>query len=145
MVASAIGQNSLLRSASAPKARLLLVADSAERLKWLKSSLGGPAFEVSCAGSMEELRATCGNQHDLVALDLDATQVKVALSHLRENALHANTPLLVETSRLGEDRSLAGVLPAFRAMPCSRNDLSLLARFYSEGGQREEPTRATLL
>jgi len=145
MLAPGIGQNSPLRPAPSPRGRLLLVADSTDRLKRLKASLGGTAFEVSCAGSIEELRATCRSQHDLIALDLDATQVEAALSCLRGDVLHADTPLLVETSRLDGERSLAGVLPAFRAMPCSRNDLSRLARFYSEGGRREESNRAALL
>lgn len=145
MLAPAAGQNSPLRSVPAPKVRLLLVADSMERLKKLEAALGGAAFEISCAASIEELSAACRNQHDLVALDLDAAQVKLALGCLRGNLLHANLPLLVESSELGSDLSLAGVLPAFRAMPCSHNELSLLARFYSEGGRREESNRSALL
>ena len=87
----------------------------------------------------------CRSQHDLVALDLDAARIKAALSCLRGNVLHTNVPLLVESARLGNDLGLTGVLPAFRAMPCSRNELLLLARFYSEGGRKAEDNRTVLL
>ena len=145
MLAPTTGHNSPLRSVPAPKARLLLVADSAERLKRLGAELRNSAFEVSCAGSPEELQAACRSQHELVALDLDATRIKPALSCLRGNVLHANVPLLVESARLGNAPGLAGVLPAFRAMPCSRNELLLLAQFYSEGGRKADANRAALL
>ena len=145
MLAPTTGHNSPLRSVPAPKARLLLVADSTERLKVLRAALGNSAFEVSCAGSLEELQAACHSQHDLVALDLDAARIKAALSCLRGNILHTNVPLLVESARLGNNLGLAGVLPAFRAMPCSRNELLLLAQFYSEGGRKAAANRAALL
>jgi len=145
MLAPITGHRSPLRSVPAPKARLLLVADSTERLKRLMAELGDSVFEISCAGSLEELYTACRNQHDLVAIDLDAAQIKAALSCLRGNVLHTNVPLLVESARLGNQVNLAGVLPAFRAMPCSRNELLLLMRFYGEGGRREEANRATLL
>ena len=145
MLAPTTGHNSPLRSVPAPKARLLLVADSAERLKKLNAELRNSAFEVSCAGSLEELQAACRSQHDLVALDLDATRIKAALYCLRANVLHTNVPLLVESARLSNDQGLAGVLPVFRAMPCSRNELLLLAQFYSEGDRKADDNRAALL
>ena len=145
MIAPITGYHSPLRSVPAPKARLLLVADSIERLKRLKAELANFAFEVSCAGSLEELQAACRNQHDLVALDLDGVRIKAALSCLRSSIFHAAIPVLVESARLGADLNLAGVLPAFRAMPCSHQELLLLTQFYGEGGRKEEVSRATLL
>ncbi len=145
MLAPTTGHHSPLRSVPAPQARLLLVADSPDSLKKLKAEFGNSVFEVACAGSPDELQAACRSQHDLVVLDLDAMRIKAALFCLRGNVLHANVPLLVESARLGNDQSLAGVLPAFRAMPCSHNELLLLARFYGEGGRQEEAKRAALL
>lgn len=145
MIAPTLGHISPLRSVPAPLARLLLVCDSPNKLKRLKAELGNSVFDVTCASSLDELQIACRSQHDLVALDLDSTWIKAALSCLRGNVLHANVPLLVESAELGNDLSLAGVLPAFRAMPCSHNELLLLARFYGEGDRRNDASRAALL
>jgi len=47
---------------------------------------------------------------------------------LRESPAHSEITVLVEASRIATEPSLAGVLPHYRAMPCSHSELVTLAR-----------------
>lgn len=121
------------------KSRLLLVTDSQERLKALKAGLADANFEITCAGSVDELRDACNNHHDLVILDVDSAQIRTLLSTLRTNAGHKTIMTLVESSRLGEENNnLSGLLPSFHAMACSRTEITTLARLF--GNSRKPPT-----
>jgi CheY-like chemotaxis protein len=110
------------------KPRLLLVSDSAERLKALKSCVAAGDFEIDLACSMRELRRACREPHDLVALDAAPTNIIEMLDLIRGSAGNAEIPVLVECTRINNDRRLAGVLPNFRAMPCNSAELQVLLR-----------------
>jgi hypothetical protein len=77
---------------------------------------------------MEEVRRACNTGHDLAVVDVGPGKVIDVLQTLRNSAKHGDISVLVDTSRLLEDPSLAGVLPKFRAMPCNSEELVLLAR-----------------
>src|SRR5688572_15846111 len=129
MLASAV--NSALQTVSFPntKPRLLLVSDSYDRLKSLESGLNHDYFDITLACSLEELVTACGATHDVVALDVSADQIATMLKQIRASASHTTVPVLVEATRLTSDLSIAGLLPEYRAMPCSRMEmLSLVQR-----------------
>ncbi|MGH9756052.1 MAG: hypothetical protein ACREA2_24995 [Blastocatellia bacterium] len=129
MLASAV--NSALQSVSFPntKPRLLLVSDSYDRLKSLEAGLNHNEFDITLVCSLEELVTACDNCHDMVALDVSPEQIAPVLKQIRTSASHTTVPVLVEATRLVNDLSLVGLLPEYRAMPCSRMEmLSLVQR-----------------
>ena len=128
MLASAV--NSALQSVTFPnsKPRLLLVSDSYDRLKSLEAGLNNNEFDITTVCSLEELVTACKDCHDLVALDVSPDQIGPMLKQIRTSASHTTVPVLVEATRLSSDLSLAGLLPEYRAMPCSRMEMLALVQ-----------------
>jgi DNA-binding response OmpR family regulator len=128
MLASAV--NSALQPVTFPnsKPRLLLVSDSYDRLKSLEAGLNNTEFDITTVCSLEELVTACNNCHDLVALDVSPDQIGPMLKQIRTSASHTMVPVLVEATRLTSDLSLAGLLPEYRAMPCSRMEMLALVQ-----------------
>lgn len=145
MTAPITSQNSPLRSIPSPKSKLLLVADSPERLKQMKIEISSNGFEITGVCSVDELRSACKNDHDLAVIDVEARQLKPMLSALRTSAGHKTIMALVETSRLNDDQGLAGVLPAFRAMPCNQFQMTELMKLFHEDGKRTADRKPVLL
>jgi DNA-binding response OmpR family regulator len=126
------------------KPRLLLVSDSAERLQALKSCVAAKNFEIDLACSMKELRRACREPHDLVALDVAPANVIEMLDLIRGSAGNAEIPVLVECTRISNDRRLAGVLPNFRAMPCNNAEMQVLLRKHIHANGRTHSRRYML-
>lgn len=145
MLAPMTSYNTPLRPVPKPKSRLLLVTDSPERLKALKAGLAEANFEITCASSVDELRSACRNHHDLAAVDVEAANVKPMLSALRASAGHKAIMLLVESSKVGNDPNLAGVLPTYRAMPCNQTQMLALMKMFNDGGRQSISNRGVLL
>jgi len=144
MLASAV--NSALQSVPFPnsKPRLLLVSDSYDRLKSLEAGLNNNEFDITTACSLEELVTACKDCHDLVALDVSPDQIGPMLKQIRTSASHTTVPVLVEATRLTSDLSLAGLLPEYRAMPCSRMEMLALVQRGVEPGAGD-PARRHIL
>lgn len=107
---------------------LLLVGDVPERLQRLESMLGISEIAMTRARSVEELAESCHHAHDLAIIDVEPQRLPEVLRTLRESSGHADIPLLVDRSRMAHDSTLAGVLPTYRAMPCSFDEVVQLAR-----------------
>jgi hypothetical protein len=144
MLASAV--NSALQSVSFPttKLRLLLVSDSYDRLKSLEAGINHNEFDITMVCSLEELVAACGDCHDVVALDVSPEQIAPMLKQIRTSASHMTVPVLVEATRLTNDLSLAGLLPEYRAMPCSRMEMMALVQRGVEP-EVDDPARRHIL
>jgi DNA-binding NtrC family response regulator len=110
------------------KSRLLIVSDEPNHLKVLQSELGMGEVEITNATTAEEVRRACRGGHDLAVVDVEPGIVVDVLETLRGSEGYSEISVLVNKSRLGMEPSLAGVLPAFRAMPCSSEELVRLAR-----------------
>lgn len=106
--------------------RVLVIADSEERLCNIKSILHAANAEITSAKSSEELRSVCREPHDIAIVDISSTQLQDTLGMIRANADHARIPLLVVYDRLIKEKGLAGVLPKYRAMPCSPSEMAAL-------------------
>jgi len=64
----------------------------------------------------------------MVALDVSPSQITPMLKQIRTSASHTTVPVLVEATRIKNDLTLAGVLPAYRAMPCSYTEMLTLVQ-----------------
>jgi len=144
MLASAI--NSALQSVPFPisKPRLLLVSDSNDRLNSLKAALNHNDFDITAVCSLEELVVACHDCHDVVALDVSPAQIAPMLKHIRTSAWHTTVPVLVEATRLTNDLTLAGLLPEYRAMPCSYAEMLLLMQRNNEVNSDDSSPRRVL-
>ena len=130
--------------APAGKPHLLIIADCSDRLAGLKSLLQADGVEITGAASSGELSRACHGKHDLVVIDVGVGRLPEVLYILRSSVRHSRISLLVEASRVLTEPSLAGVLPRYRAMPCSRSDMVKLARRLITGGDRPVINRMLL-
>jgi hypothetical protein len=110
------------------KPRLLIVSDSPDRLAGLRASLNTGEIEIITAQTLEEISRACRGGLDLVVVDVGAADIVEVLRTIRAQTECAGIAILVEASGLSVEPGLAGVLPKYRAMPCSSTELILLAR-----------------
>jgi DNA-binding response OmpR family regulator len=108
--------------------QLLIVTDSEPHRQNLVNAFNATGIKITLANSIEECAEACREKHDIAIIDIPPAQLKAVLQQLRASATHANIPLLVDIGRISSDRSLAGVLPQFRAMPCNPHEMVTLAR-----------------
>jgi hypothetical protein len=66
------------------------------------------------------------------------------LKQIRASASHRTAPVLVEATRLTNDLSLVGLLPEYRAMPCSRMEMLTLVQ-RGVATEIEDPARRHIL
>ncbi|MGH9845364.1 MAG: hypothetical protein ACREEM_42160 [Blastocatellia bacterium] len=147
MVSQAIARSKhLLSPAPVSKHRVLIVTDCSDRLRGWKASIhtDGIEIEITSAASSEELSRACLYEHDLAVIDVGATHLPEVLRTLRSSARHSRISLLVEASRVVAESGLAGLLPRYRAMPCSRSDLVELARRLMDGDAHPRENRMLL-
>ena len=144
MLASAV--NNALQSVPfpSPKPRLLLVSDSYDRLRSLESGFNHNEFDITSVCSLEELIIACCDRHDLAALDVSPSQIEPMLRHIRTSETHTAIPVLVEVTRLTNDLTLAGLLPEYRAMPCSHTDMITLLQRGAEQNNDDSRSRRVL-
>lgn len=136
--------NSLAKCRSAPspgKLRILVVADTDEKLKAAKTIFNPAEAEIVWAKTPTDLQQACLEPHEMAVIDLDSSALETALQTLRANELHANIPLLVSAARVIGETKLAGLLPKYRAMPCSLSEMAALvhrrARLLNEMSQNQ--------
>ena len=108
------------------KQKVLIVADSAERANRLKAMIGSREIEIESANTQEEIERACRGAHDIAIVDLSPAQLRVALPILRASEGHAQAPVLVSINQIAGDPNVVGLLPQYRAMPCSPAEMELL-------------------
>jgi CheY-like chemotaxis protein len=110
------------------KTRLLLVSDEPDHLSQLRAQLNTGEVEITNAHSVEDVRRACRLPHDVAVVDVGPSQLVKVLKTLRASEGNNDISVLVDASRLSLEPDLAGVLPTYRAMPCSHSQLVALAR-----------------
>jgi hypothetical protein len=96
----------------------------------LLTALNNIDVEITSILAPEETARACCREYDLVIVCADPRQIEGILRSVRESAQLADSPVLVERSRLDALPGLTGVLPRYRAMPCGFSDLLKLACAY---------------
>jgi DNA-binding response OmpR family regulator len=120
------------------KPRLLLISDSDERLQTLKHGIKSENFEIMCISSLDGVHKACRKAYDLVALNVNPGQISGVLELIRMRADLKQIPVLVEFAGINDDLNLAGVLPHYRAMPCSHSELIKLLDSHLEMSTQAE-------
>lgn len=117
--------------------RLLIVCDRVLAAQRLCGELSNCPAEIICVANLKELRVACNSLFDLALLDVARAELIEYIRTIRQSPSGANSAVLVDSERLSNGPSLAGVLPGLRAMPCWHGDLVKLARWLVAGGQEE--------
>src|SRR5262249_49489917 len=99
--------------------------------------------EISCVLFPEEWGYVKGDRHDLAVVDVGSTLLETVLKNLRASKQHAEIPVLVEIGRASAATGM-GILPRYRAMPCSDQELIRLARRRITSITGHEQARALL-
>jgi DNA-binding response OmpR family regulator len=107
--------------------RILIISDSSERIPHLQAGFDSQEVEVASAVFPEEWEYVSGAGADLAVIDVGPALLEPLLGNLRASKEHSEIPVLVEQSRVAA-APLTGVLPKYRAMPCSYDELIKLAR-----------------
>ena len=124
------------RPVAESRPRILIISDSTERIPHLQAAFDSQEVEITCAMFPEEWGDVSGDRYDLAVIDVGPALLEPLLGNLRASREHAEIPLLVEKSRIAM-APMSGVLPKYRAMPCSHDELIRLAsrRLTSIAGQ----------
>src|SRR5215510_14600593 len=112
--------------------RLLLASDSTDRLRNLQGLVRSSGFEITSTDSIDKFFHACLDGYEVIALDVAPAQLEPALKLIRSIEQNRGTLILVEASQINNDLTLAGVLPLYRAMPCSRAEITKLLRRMEE-------------
>lgn len=121
--------------------RILIVTDSEERLRTIRTGLNHGEVEVAEALTQEDLRRRCNLEHDLAIVDLAPSELEAALQTLRENEQSADILVLVSAERILGGTGLAGLLPKYRAMACSLAEIAQLIRRRTQARKELAPIR----
>ncbi|MBK9315583.1 MAG: hypothetical protein IPM55_15270 [Acidobacteria bacterium] len=107
---------------------LLLVSDMQERMEYFSAAIGDRGLKISRASTQEELKRFCRSRQDIVILDSGPELIEQMLHEIRSAPGMGGVPVFVPADRIVTEPSLAGVLPSYRAMPCSDEELLWLVR-----------------
>jgi DNA-binding response OmpR family regulator len=119
-------QRSKIPENSFHRQKIMIISDSPEHLKTLRTLVNPSLFEIKAVSTQEDLGRICDESHDLAIIDLNSTQLPDALSKIRGCEDNADIPVLVSLNRIAGDPSITGLLPQYRAMPCSPAELAIL-------------------
>jgi DNA-binding response OmpR family regulator len=110
------------------KPRVLIISDAAERIPHLQSAFYPHDVEVTSVVFPEEWSYAAGSHHDLALVDVGPELLEPLLKTMRTNNSHSEIPVLVEVGRVIEANNVAGVMPKYRAMACSHEEIVQLVR-----------------
>jgi CheY-like chemotaxis protein len=127
----ALDQAIKLRRHGAPtsvsRKRVLIISDSVTHLSYWQAAFDSQDIEITSIIFPEEWSSLSGDRHDLAVIDVGPNLLEPLLKNIRASKELAEIHLLVEKSRIAA-APLVGVLPKYRAMPCSQDELIRLAR-----------------
>ena len=92
----------------------------------MQAGFDSQEVEIASAVFPEEWEYVSGDRHDLAVVDVGPALLEPLLGNLRASKEHSEIPVLVEQSRIAA--APLTVLPKYRAMPCSHDELIKLAR-----------------
>jgi hypothetical protein len=116
--------------------RLLLVSDSSRRLQKLQGLVGHLEYQITCTDSVHDLNSVSNSGYEVVALDVAPAQLEPMLKLIRMSDQNSGSLVLVEASQINNHQDLAGVLPLYRAMACSRTEMITLLKRFGENKSR---------
>ncbi|MBL8203026.1 MAG: response regulator transcription factor [Blastocatellia bacterium] len=108
--------------------RVIIITDSVMGASHLHAALSQDQIAVTVVHLFAEDHRACWCDHDLAIVDVAPDSLRAVLSQLRASQNCEAISILVDITRLTNAPDLAGVLSAYRAMPCGGYELLRLAR-----------------
>jgi hypothetical protein len=100
--------------------------------------------EVVPPSQVGSLLDQCKNEFKIIILDVVSSKIRETLQALRENPKCSQSLILVNAFRLPTGPELSGVLPMYRAMPCSLLEMQRLLERSLPGIATAPPPRPVL-
>lgn len=100
----------------------------AERIPPLQAVFSAQRVELTSIVFPEEWDYVANGHYDLALLSVAPELLEAALKNLRARDPQARLTILVEMTNAAVPPKLAGVLPQYRAMQCSRDEMIRLAK-----------------
>jgi CheY-like chemotaxis protein len=108
--------------------RVLILCDTPAVIPSLQAVFGDRDVSLTSVIFPEEWEYIANEPYNLALLSLSPELLEPALKNLRARDQLAATTILVETPDAISPVQFAGVLPQYRAMPCSRAEMAHLAQ-----------------
>ena len=108
--------------------RVIIITDSIAGAAHLQAALSKEQFAITVVHLLAENNRACWCDHDLAIVDVAPDSLRQVLAQLRACQNCEAISILVDVTRLTNAPVLAGVLSAYRAMPCGGYELLRLAR-----------------
>ncbi len=108
--------------------RILILCDTPERIPPLQAVFSTQHVELTSILFPEEWDYVINEQYDLALLSVAPELLEAALKNLRACDPQGRLTILVEMADAVVPTKLAGVLPQYRAMQCSRDEMIRLAK-----------------
>ncbi|MBK9314354.1 MAG: response regulator [Acidobacteria bacterium] len=108
--------------------RLLIVSDAADGLRDFRGFINKENVQITNIFNLDDLPRTLTTRHEIAVVNVASINIKNVLESLRKSPLHQDIPVLVDKTRLDFTGVLAGIMPRFRAMPCSPDELRVLTQ-----------------
>lgn len=111
-----------------PTTKVIIITDSVTSATHLQAALSNESLAITVVALLAEDNRACWCDHDLAIVDVAPDSLRRTLSQLRTSQNCEAISILVDVTRLTNAPDLAGVLSAYRAMPCGGYELLRLAR-----------------
>jgi len=124
-----LGARTPVKPAGQHQPQVLLISDGVEQLPTLQSAFAPLAVNITtlCL-TPEALEASpLTAPFDLIVVDVGPELLEPLLRQIRSLPELADIPVLVAANRVTEAEKLAGVMPKYRAMPCTPQEMLRLA------------------
>ena len=108
--------------------RVIIITDSVTSATHLQAALSQEPIAITVVHLLAEDKRACWCDHDLAIVDVAPDSLRQVLAQLRASQNCEAISILVDVTRLTNAPDLAGVLSAYRAMPCGGYELLRLAR-----------------
>jgi Response regulator receiver domain len=137
--------NQPMKKTTAHPPRILILCDTPERIPPLQAVFSAQHVELTSILFPEEWDYVVNGQYDLALLSVAPDLLEAALKNLRARDPQTRLTILVEMADTAVPPKLAGVLPQYRAMQCSRDEMIRLAKKRFTTSSSSRPNAAALM
>jgi len=108
--------------------RLLLISESPHASSEFRRSIKDGSADMTTVFDLGNLPDALASPHDIAIVQVSTSSIQLVLEQIRRSIIHVDIPILVDRTQLNFTGELAGIMPRFRAMPCTPAELISLTQ-----------------
>lgn len=116
------------RAHESKQPRLLLVSESPGASSEFRRSISDGSADETIVFDLGNLPDALATPHDIAIVQVSTPNIRRVLEQIRRSITHVDIPILVDRTLLNFTGELAGIMPKFRAMPCTPAELIALTQ-----------------